>query len=113
MKARKSAVEQTPTAKSLREMPELEALPKRAQRGAFRKRAEAAGGYHDGPDGETWTPLKRGRPKSGTKAETTSPRSVRFPTALWKQLDAEAKKRGTTRHALLRELVSKWLKRAA
>lgn len=107
------ATQREPSAASLREMPELEELSGRGDRGRYHKKASAAGGYYDGPDGTRWVPLKPGRPKTGAESEATAPRSVRFPASLWKRLDAEAKKRGTTRHALLRELVAEWLERAA
>jgi Ribbon-helix-helix protein, copG family len=56
---------------------------------------------------------KLGRPKAGVKAEGSTPRSVRLPDAAWSALESTAKERGTTVHALLREAVAKFLKRAA
>jgi hypothetical protein len=103
-----------PSAASLREMPEVDfSKAKKSGRGHYHRKAVAAGGYGDGPDGKRWVPLTPGRPPKGIDAEATSPKSIRLPEGLWERLDREAKKRGTTRHRLLRELIAAWLERAA
>lgn len=55
----------------------------------------------------------RGRPKKLLEVGGTRPRSVRFPDALWKQIEARAKAQGMTLHAALREAILAWLKAAA
>ena len=56
---------------------------------------------------------RRGRPKKGTHPDGSSPRSVRFSDAMWRDLERRAKRRGVTLHALLREVIAEWLARAA
>jgi hypothetical protein len=56
---------------------------------------------------------QRGRPKKGARPEGSSPRSIRFSDALWRDLERQAKRRRTTLHALLREVIAEWLARAA
>jgi hypothetical protein len=55
----------------------------------------------------------RGRPKRLLEVGGTRPRSVRFPDAVWKQIEARAKAKGVTVHAALREAILAWLKQAA
>ena len=102
-----------PSAASLREMPEHDfSKASKSDRGYFHKKSLAAGGYSiPGPNGKgrTWIPAKGGRPKKGSGVEATSPQSIRLPESLWKYLEKEAQKRGMTRHALLRQIVSLWI----
>jgi hypothetical protein len=109
----KKAKQREPSAASLREMPEVDfSKVKKLDRGHYYKKALAAGGYYDGPDGKRWVPMGPGRPKKGTQVEHTSPKSIRLPDGLWEQLDREAKKRGTTRHSLLREMIADYFRAA-
>jgi hypothetical protein len=55
----------------------------------------------------------RGRPAAGNEIGPTTPRSLRLPDAVWDELEAEAKARSTTVHALLRELITLYLERRA
>jgi hypothetical protein len=55
----------------------------------------------------------RGRPKRLLEVGGTHPRSVRFPHAVWKQVEARANAKGLTVHAALREAIIAWLKTAA
>ena len=52
-------------------------------------------------------------PKKVLEVGETRPRSVRFPDAIWDQIEARAQKRGLTLHAALREAILAWLKDAA
>jgi hypothetical protein len=47
----------------------------------------------------------RGRPRAGAEVGPTETRSLRLPADVWKALERDAHDRGTTVHALLRELV--------
>ena len=47
----------------------------------------------------------RGRPKKLLEVGGTRPRSVRFPDAVWRQIESRAKARGVTVHAALYEVV--------
>jgi hypothetical protein len=42
------------------------------------------------------------------EAGGTSPRSVRFPDAIWRLLEERAEKKGLTLHAALREAILAW-----
>ena len=55
----------------------------------------------------------RGRPVAGNEIGPTTPRSLRLPDVVWKQLEAQARARNTTVHALLRELVTLYLEKRA
>lgn len=51
----------------------------------------------------------RGRPPKGSESGPTVPRSVRFPEAVWKQIEKKAKGEGLTVHAALRVAIVKWV----
>jgi len=55
----------------------------------------------------------RGRPVRFLEVGGTHPRSVRFPDAIWSQLEGRAQERGLTLHAALRTAILDWLKKAA
>lgn len=55
----------------------------------------------------------RGRPKKMLEVGTTRPRSVRFPDAVWAELEQRAKKKGLSVHAAMRQAILEWLKDAA
>jgi predicted DNA-binding ribbon-helix-helix protein len=42
----------------------------------------------------------------------TVPRSIRFPTPIWKQLEARAKAEGLSLHSALRVAILEWARRA-
>ncbi|MBX3182696.1 MAG: hypothetical protein KIT72_19120 [Polyangiaceae bacterium] len=50
----------------------------------------------------------RGRPKKGTEAGGSVPKSVRFPPEVWARLERKAKREGLTLHAALRAAVASW-----
>jgi hypothetical protein len=98
-KAKRQCVE--PSAASLEAMPEFNS--KRAKRfGRGPKALEAVlkvGRMH----------RRRGHPGKGAERIPTSRRSLRLPDTSWEALERQAEKRGTTVHALLRDLVIDWL----
>ena len=57
--------------------------------------------------------VRRGRPPKGLTPEGSSPRSIRFTDAMWRDLERRARRRKMTLHALLREVIADWLARAA
>jgi hypothetical protein len=101
---KKASKTNEPSAESLREMPET-TFPENAQRGRFYKKAVARGGYHAGPQGKAWVPMKAGRPPKGTEAVKTTPKSIRLPEHVWALLDVQAKKKHTTRHKFLQHII--------
>lgn len=93
VRTKKKAEPKEPSAESLRAMPEHDFAPavKRYGRGpaALQKvLAEARAS-------------RAGRPRKGEVAEGTDTRSVRLPRGAWRALDALAKARGVTAHALM------------
>lgn len=54
----------------------------------------------------------RGRPKKLLEVGVTYPRSVRFPQPVWDEIEALAQQQGMTVHAVLREAVLTWIKKA-
>ena len=55
----------------------------------------------------------RGRPKRLLETGPTTPRSVRFPPAVWGRIEKEAARKGLSLHAALREAILVWLREAA
>ena len=55
----------------------------------------------------------RGRPRKLKEVGGTRPRSVRFPDAVWEEVDRCAKENGLTPHAAVREAVIAWLRKAS
>ena len=137
----KKAPSKGPSAASLREMPEVDFARYRVRRNVFAARLAREGitVVHDPPTKASLrempeadfdrvtrrrnpyvTPAAesraqwqygRGRPPRGTEIGPTTVRSLRLPEAAWAALDREAKRRKTTTHALLRELVAMFLER--
>jgi hypothetical protein len=125
-----------PSALSLREMPELDFSKYRVQRNQYAGRIarEGAEVVHDGPSAASLLDIPeadfsvarvrrnpyasrvaeamgklqygRGRPHAGQEVGLTPARSLRLPQAAWRALEAEAREKRTTVHALLRELVA-------
>jgi hypothetical protein len=91
-------VHDEPSHASLAAIPEADFSTARVRRNTYPTRA-AEGSLQYG----------RGRPRRGEESGPTPVRSLRLPEALWKTLDTEAKARHTTTHALLRELISRFI----
>ena len=137
----KKATTSRPSVSSLREMPEVDVGRYRVRRNVFAARIDREGMtiVHDAPtkasvreipeaDFARTTPRRnpyvtraaepraqwqygRGRPARGKEIGPTTVRSLRLPDDAWAALDREAKRRKTTTHALLRELVAMFLER--
>ncbi len=97
------AMKRGPSAAALREIPEIDVKTAivlgRGEVGLVRARA--------------FLKAARGRPPKGQRAPGSKPRSVRFSDATWQQLERQARRRRTTLHALLRNVIAEWLERAA
>ncbi|MBN1611037.1 MAG: hypothetical protein JW940_30680, partial [Polyangiaceae bacterium] len=93
-----------PSARSLREMPEVDFSKVRTQRNKFAKRVLGEG---------LLVQVGRGRPRKVLEAGGTVPRSVRFSPRIWEKLEQHAEAKGLTLHAALREAILDWLRRAA
>jgi hypothetical protein len=92
-----------PSAASLREIPEID----------FTKAVVLGRGAEGLRKARALLEARRGRPRKGTRADGSRPRSIRFSEAMWRDLERRAKQRGITLHALLREVIAEWLVRAA
>lgn len=53
---------------------------------------------------------RKGRPRKGAPVDPTTVKSIRLPSKVWAQLDAQARREGKTRHAAMREAVLIWLR---
>jgi hypothetical protein len=93
-----------PSKRSLREIPEIDFSKARVRKNPYAARIAAEG---------LTVQVGRGRPKRLMEAGGTSPRSVRFPDAIWNLLEERAKKKGLTLHAALREAILAWARRVA
>jgi len=102
-KARKSRSAADPSAASLREIPEVD----------FSKAVVLGRGAAGLRRARALLKAQRGRPKKGTLPGGSSPRSIRFSDAMWRDLERRARRRGITLHALLREVIADWLAKAA
>jgi hypothetical protein len=90
-------VHREPSARSLAQIPEIDFRYARVRRNPYVSRAaESAAKVQYG----------RGRPRAGSEVGPTQTRSLRLPADIWKALERDARERGTTVHALLRELVA-------
>jgi hypothetical protein len=101
-KRRKAKKHREPSKASLREIPEVDFS--KARRSLYAARIAKEG---------IFVQVGRGRPEKVMEVGGTYPRSVRFPDAVWKQIETRAKARGMTVHAALREAILSWLKSAA
>ena len=89
-----------PSRVSLREMPEVNFDKAKVRPNQYALRIAAEGiSIHAG----------RGRPRKGTETGPTVPRSVRFPTRVWRHLEKRAKAEGIPLHAALRAAVMAWI----
>jgi len=96
---RKAGSRREPSRASLREMPEVNLKDGRWRANPYAARIAAEGMVLPG----------RGRPKKGQETGPTVPRSVRFPKAVWKRLEATAKAEGLPLHAALRLAIMNWV----
>jgi hypothetical protein len=104
MSAARKRRQREPSKASLREIPEVDFAKTRVRRNPYAARIAKEG---------IVVRVGRGRPKRLLEVGGTQPRSVRFPDAVWKQIEARAKAKGLTVHAALREAIIDWLKSAA
>ncbi len=125
----------SPTATSLRELPEIDFTQYRIRRNPYagRMKREGVKVVHHEPstaaliempevdfDHARVRPNKfaiqadkvaskiqhgKGRPRKGDEVGITPARSLRLPETVWRALEREAQERVTTVHALLRELI--------
>jgi hypothetical protein len=102
-KANKRRRTAEPSAASLHEIPEID----------FSKAVVLGRGAAGLRRARALLKAKRGRPKKGMQPDGSSPRSIRFSDAMWRDLERRAKRKGVTLHALLREVIAEWLARAA
>ena len=93
-----------PSMASLEEMPEIDFTKARVRRNDHAARIRREG---------ITVQVGRGRPRKLDEVGGTSPRSVRFPDAVWKRIEARARKRGISLHAALREAILAWINEAA
>ncbi len=103
-KRRQPRKQREPSKASLREIPEVDFSKTRVRRNPYAARIAKEG---------IVVQVGRGRPKKVLEVGGTQPRSVRFPGPVWKQIEAQAKAKGLTVHAALREAILAWLKTAA
>src|SRR5207245_11171564 len=104
MKAAKRRRHVEPSKASLREIPEIDFSKVRVGHNPYAARIAKEG---------IAVQVGRGRPKKLLEVGGTRPRSVRFPDAVWQQIEARARSRGITVHAALREAILAWLRSAA
>jgi hypothetical protein len=90
-----------PSAASLAEIPEADLATARVRRNPYVLKATAGSRV-----AEARIQYGRGRPRAGEESGPTPPRSLRLPQAMWRALDAAARDRHTTTHALLREVIA-------
>ena len=93
-----------PSARSLREMPEVDFSRVATRQNKFAKRVLDEG---------LFVQVGRGRPRKVLEVGGSVPRSVRFSPRIWAKLEQEAEARGLSLHAALREAILEWLRRAA
>jgi hypothetical protein len=104
MKKAGSGSQREPSKRSLREIPEIDFSKARVRKNPYAARIAAEG---------LTIQVGRGRPKRLMEAGGTTPRSVRFPEAVWRLLEERAEKKGLTLHAALREAILAWARRVA
>jgi Ribbon-helix-helix protein, copG family len=88
-----------PSKASLQEIPEVDFTKVRIRHNPYAARIAKEG---------ITVQVGRGRPRKLQEVGGTSPRSVRFPDEVWKLLEAQAKARGLSLHAALREAILAW-----
>ena len=93
-----------PSERSLREIPEVDFRGLHLKRNPYARRIATEG---------LVVQVGRGRPKRILESGGTTPRSVRFPDAIWALLERRAKAKKLTLHAALREAILEWARSAA
>ncbi len=104
MKKASRGARRDPSARSLREMPEVDFRKSRVKRNPYARRIALEG---------LVVQVGRGRPKRLLESGGTTPRSVRFPEAVWALLERRARARNLSLHAALREAILAWARSAA
>lgn len=104
MKKANRRPQREPSKRSLREIPEIDFRTSRVRRNPYARRI-ATGGLV--------VQVGRGRPKRLLESGGTTPRSVRFPEAIWALLERRARAKRMTLHAALREAILEWARNAA
>lgn len=104
MKKAKKGKQREPSRASLREIPEIDFSKVLVRRNPYASRI--------GKEGIV-IQVGRGRPRKLLEVGGTRPRSVRFPDAVWEQIEARANAKGMTLHAALRQAILAWLEAAA
>jgi hypothetical protein len=94
-------VHDQPSSESLAEIPEADFTTARVRKNPY---VVKAGGKLRAA--EPQIQYGRGRPRAGEESGPTPPRSLRLPQAMWHALDAAARERHTSTHALLREVIA-------
>ncbi len=102
--SKKTITHVEPSETSLEEMPEVDFSRARVRKNDHAERIAKEG---------ITVQIGRGRPKKLEEMGGTSPRSVRFPDAVWKIIEARAKEKGMSVHAALREAILAWVEEAA
>jgi len=87
-----------PSRASLREIPEID----------FRFAKTRPNPYAAVLAAQDVVQFRVGRPSKGTETGPTEPRSVRFPSAVWRKLEARARAEGLSLHAALRAAILEW-----
>lgn len=103
-----------PSAKSLKEIPEVDfSKSVRRGRGLYASKIAKAGGYYVQPDGEAarFVQTRQGRPKKGEPKATTQTKNVRLPPEVWEVMERAAEDRGLSLHAAMRRALLEWLGR--
>lgn len=100
---KKARRQQEPSRASLREIPEVDFEAVKVRRNPYAERIAAEGIVH----------VRPGRPRKGQETGPTTPRSIRFPAPIWKQLEKRAKAEGITLHAALRAAILEWAGRSS
>jgi hypothetical protein len=98
---KKVTKQREPSRASLREIPEVDFSTGKVRRNRLAARIAAEGMVLPG----------RGRPRKGEETGPTSPRSVRFPAAVWSRLEERAAAKGMSLHAALRAAIIEWVSR--
>jgi hypothetical protein len=93
------AIAENPSAASLREMPERDLSRARRDPARFAVPMATRGFI---------LRVGRGRPSVGQEVGPTTARSIRFPDAVWKEIERVAKREGLSVHAALRIAVIAW-----
>ena len=105
-----------PSAKSLKEMPEVNFTKSvRLGRGLHARKIAQDGGYYVQPDGEParFVQTRQGRPKKGQPKATTQTKNVRLPPDLWETIERVANDNGLSLHAAMRQAMLEWLGKRA